>query len=256
MYNLAGRVALVTGGALGIGFGIARELAEAGSRVIIADRNLEKASAAAAHINRKERAIEAAIALRLDVSDKQSIKQCTERAIGYFSHIDILVNNAGIFQNRLGLELEDEEFNRCLDVNLTGIWRMVQALVPLFRTQGGGSIINIASVGGRKGVDFASAYCASKAGVISLTQSLAATLGPDKINVNTICPGSISTAMQDEIKALRNQGVSNNRTPPVLPLAGPLTVEDIGYAVVFLASRYAKNITGQALNVDCGYMMN
>lgn len=252
--DLNQKMALVTGGAQGIGPGIAFELARAGATVVIADLDRQKGQAAVDEIQAMGRE---AIALQLDVMDSESVKRCVEEAIKGFSRVDILVNNAGAFQTRLGLELGEDDFNRCLDTNVTGMWRMVRAMVPHFRAQGAGKIVNIASVGGRRGVDFAPAYCASKAAVINLTQSLAAALGADNINVNTVCPGSISTAMQDEIKPLRARlGTEGNRELPALPLAGPLTVEDIGHAVVFFASDYAKNITGQALNVDCGYLMN
>ncbi len=117
--------------------------------------------------------------------------------------------------------------------------------------------MNIASVGGRQGVDFAPAYCASKAAVINLSQSLAASLGGYRINVNTVCPGFIPTAMQGQIQRLIS--MSHNevvRDGPGDALPGPLTPADIGHAVVFLVSDYARNITGQALNVDCGYLFN
>jgi NAD(P)-dependent dehydrogenase (short-subunit alcohol dehydrogenase family) len=167
------------------------------------------------------------------------------------------LGNAGVFQKQLGLELDPENFNRCLDINLTGIWRMVRAVIPRFKAQGGGSVINIASVGGRQGVSFAPPYCASKAEVINLTQSLAMALGGDNIKVNTVCPGSIATGMQQDIKALKARlGEESDKKSPAPPLAGPLTVEDVGHAVVFFASDYASRITGQALNVDCGYSMS
>lgn len=254
MYDLNGKASLVTGGAQGIGFGIARELAKVGSFVILADRELSLARAAADQIS----AIgQGALALSLDVASEESVRRCVAQAIEQCGHLNILINNAGIFQNRLGLELENEDFMRCMDVNVIGIWRMVTALVPHFLVQGGGRIINIASVGGRRGVDFAPAYCASKAAVINLTQSLAAALGSANINVNTVCPGTISTAMQNEIRALRSTAsLATNREPPTLPLKGPLTPEDIGRAVVFFASDYARSITGQALNVDCGHTMS
>lgn len=250
--DLRQSAAIVTGGARGIGRGIALELARAGASVVVADRDQADADIVVDEIRASGRE---AMALTLDVADVLSVERCVANAIQRFGRIDALVNNAGIFQNELGLDLDDAGFNHCLDVNLTGMWRMARAMVPHFRACGGGKIINIASAGGRLGVGFAPAYCASKAGVINLTQSLAIALGADNVNVNTVCPGAIATTMQEEIQRLRERcgGGTPKRTPP---LAGPLTASDIGHAVVFLASDSAKNITGQALNVDCGYHMS
>jgi NAD(P)-dependent dehydrogenase (short-subunit alcohol dehydrogenase family) len=254
MNLLRSKVALVTGGAQGIGRGIALELARAGASVAIGDLDEPKADAVVAEIKARG---SPALALPLDVTNEESAKQCVERVVRHFSRIDILVNNAGIFQRRLGFELDDRDFNRCLDINLTGVWRMVNAVLPHFKTAGRGKVVNIASTGARQGVDFAAAYCASKAGVVNLTQSLALALGVAEVNVNAVCPGFVGTAMQDEIATLRrNVGDTDGRRflSPVLP--GPLSAEDIGLAVVFLASDWARNITGQALNVDSGCAMN
>jgi NAD(P)-dependent dehydrogenase (short-subunit alcohol dehydrogenase family) len=196
-----------------------------------------------------------AVALPLNVANSDSVQRCVATALEHFPRIDVLVNNAGIFQSRLGLAVDDEEFSRCLDINLTGAWRMACALIPHFRAHGAGRIVNIASVGGRRGVDFAPAYCASKAAMINLTQSLAAALGPDNINVNAICPGAVGTAMQDQIKALRSvPGAAGGAAAAVRTLTNLLTAADIGRAVAFFASAYSSAITGQALNVDCGFL--
>lgn len=251
--GLNGKVAIVTGAARGIGRGIALQLARAGVSVCVADLNSASAKHVVDEIGELKRD---AIALELDVTHVESVERCVAQAIERFRHVDILVNNAGVFQRRLGLELNEDGFSECMDVNVTGMWRMVRALVPHLRAQAGGRIINIASVGGRRGVGFAPAYCASKAAVINLTQSLALALSSDNITVNTVCPGAVATAMQEEIKAaLRGQSASQCNELPA-PLAGPLTADDIGHAVVFFASDCARNITGQALNVDRGELMN
>jgi NAD(P)-dependent dehydrogenase (short-subunit alcohol dehydrogenase family) len=254
--DLSQSVTLVTGGARSIGRATSFAFARAGSKLVIADLSKEQAQAIAEEICA---AGYDAIGIHLDVTDRESVKRCVEEAIRRVGHVDVLVNNAGVFQRRLGMELEDADFNRCLDINLTGIWRMTQALVPHLIARGCGRIINIASIAGRRGLDIAPAYCASKAAVINLTQSLAATLGPHQITVNAVCPGEVSgTAMQENIRALIVGTAFESRLhmqPPPLPLQGPLTAEDVAHAVVFFASDHAKNITGQALNIDRGEIM-
>ncbi len=254
MSNLKGKAVLVTGAAQGIGRGIALQLAKAGANIVVADLCKDKGKIVADDL--KALGVDA-IAVSCDVTDDLSVIKAIQYALNYFLRIDILVNNAGVFQNHIGMATTMDDFNTNLQVNLNSIWRLSKALVPHFQGNKSGKIINISSVGGRKGLDFAPAYCASKAGVISLTQSMAAELGLDNITVNTVCPGSIDTAMMEEIRALRKnitQGKSPQRKR--LALDRNLTAEDIGQAVVFFASDNARNITGQALNVDCGSQMN
>lgn len=252
MFELTDRVALVTGGARGIGRGICLQLARAGAAVVTGDIDLAESQRVADEIQALGRP---ARAVALDVSDQSSVNDCIAQVLRHFARLDILVNNAGVFQRQLGLEQEEGDFTRCLDINLLGIWRTVRAVAPHFKARQAGKIVNIASVGGRQGVDFAPGYCASKAAVINLTQSLAAALGGDNINVNTVCPGSISTAMQDQIRTL-NEATGREHSLERRPLARALTAGDIGYAVVFFASDASCNITGQALNVDCGSVMS
>jgi NAD(P)-dependent dehydrogenase (short-subunit alcohol dehydrogenase family) len=252
-HDLNAKTALVTGSARGIGQGIALELARVGAAVIVADLDQLKAQSVVEEISALGRQ---ALALPLDVTSTESVQRCVASAIDRFARIDILVNNAGVFESSPGLELRDEEFNRCLDINLTGAWRMVQALVPHFQAHGAGRIVNIASVGGRRGVGLAPAYCASKAGMINLTQSLAAALGAHNINVNTVCPGAVETPMQQQVRALKVKARMSDEATAPPPLANALTAADVGRAVVFFASDYASAITGQALNVDRGFLMN
>lgn len=251
MYDLKGKAAIVTGAAQGIGFGIARELARAGCRVVIADRDVQKADAAVEDLKRQGHE---AISVALDVTDDASVSACAQASIERFSRIDILVNNAGIHCEKLGQVSKVEHFNKCFDVNLVGVWRMTQALMPHFKAQGGGRVVNIASINGRKPWVDTPAYSASKAAVINLTQSLATTLGQDHINVNAVCPGGVITAMADFFKEERPniaQAIIDARL-----LKRPLLPGDIGAAVVFLSSPQAKSITGQSLNVDGGCVFN
>lgn len=252
LYDLRERTALITGGAQGIGFGIALELARAGSRVLIANRDLQKANSAAKRI--MDLTAGQASALSIDVTDAQSVRQCVEAAIDQCHGIDVLVNNAGIHCENIKQVSTTEHFDRCLDVNLLGAWRVSQAIVPHFKARKGGRIINIASINGRRPWAGTPAYSASKAALINLTQSLAITLGADRINVNAVCPGGIITAMAEAFKRDRPNiliEIVRSRT-----LKRVLQPEDIGLAVVFFASSQAQHITGQSLNVDCGSVMS
>lgn len=247
MWTLANRAALVTGGTQGIGRGIAVELARAGAHVVIASRDVASARAALEEI----RALGAeGAALQLDVTNEESVRACAEEAIHRFPQLQILVNNAGIHCEQIGQTSTTEHFHRCFDVNLLGAWRMTQALVPHFRAQGGGKIVNIASINGRKPWADTPAYSASKAALINLTQSLAIQLAADNINVNAVCPGGILTAMADRFRDARptlTDSIINSRL-----LKRELLPADIGHAVAFFASAQARNVTGQCLNVDGG----
>lgn len=262
MTRLENKTALVTGAGRGIGRGIAIELAKAGADVVVADIQLDNALAV---VNDIAALGKKAMAIHLDVTDDTSVASAVQHTFDQFSpHIDILVNNAGVFQRGVGLEINIDDFDYCNDVNLKGIWRVSQTLIPHFKSHHGGKIINIASIAGRRGMGPA-AYCASKAAVISLTQSLANLLGPDNINVNAVCPGAIWTPMMAQIESMTDQTADADQvsqktvftsTHAQTPLGRPQTPEDIGYAVTFFASPQASNITGQALNVDGGMLMN
>lgn len=251
MSDLSGYVALITGGAQGIGRGIALEMARAGSRVVIANRNLEKANTTADDMRKMGHEV---IASYLDVTNEESVQSCVQGAIERFSRIDVLVNNAGVHCEKIGQLSTIEHFTRCFDVNLYGVWRMTMALLPHFRAQRGGRIVNIASINGRRPWVDTPAYSASKAALINLTQSLATTLGADNINVNAVCPGGVMTAMADFFKADRPD--IQDRILSQRALKRDLLPEDIGRAVVFFASFHARNITGQSLNVDGGTVMS
>jgi NAD(P)-dependent dehydrogenase (short-subunit alcohol dehydrogenase family) len=244
---LDGCTALVTGGAQGIGRGIVLELVRAGCRVVIADRDLPGAQAAADEIRSSGHEV---IALAVDVTDEKAVTECVAQAIRHFGQIDILVNNAGIHCEKLGEPSTVEQFNRCLDVNLLGVWRMTQALLPHFKERRTGKIVNIASINGRKPWVDTPGYSASKAAVINLTQALAMKLGTENINVNAVCPGGVMTAMADAFtndrKAMEDELIQSRL------LKRAILPEDIGHAVVFLASSQARSITGQAINVDGG----
>jgi meso-butanediol dehydrogenase / (S,S)-butanediol dehydrogenase / diacetyl reductase len=264
MSALAGRTAIVTGGGRGIGRGIAEVLARQGASIVLADIDLASAEATATDL--RATGAKAAV-VRVDVTDPDSAAAGLEQAIAEFGRVDILVNNAGVAGGHFGgnaITLED--WDACYEVNLKGIWIMSRALVPHFKANGGGKIINISSIAGRKGGAGLAHYGASKAGAISLTQSLAAELGPANINVNAVCPGLLWTDMWRHLEAQ----IARTDAPEVVdrrqffeaylqqncPLRREQTPEDIGEAVAFFASDAAKNVTGQSLNVDGGIEMN
>jgi NAD(P)-dependent dehydrogenase (short-subunit alcohol dehydrogenase family) len=251
MCDLNQKTSLVTGAARGIGRGIALEMAQAGADVVIADLDQGQAEVVVAEVRKLGRQ---AIALPLDVAEDESVRQCVQHAIERFSRIDILVNNAGVHSEKISQPSTIEQFSRCIDVNLYGVWRVTQALVPHLKAAGGGKIVNIASINGRRPMVGAPGYSASKAAVINLTQSLAVELAPYDINVNALCPGGVMTAMADLFKPEKpdlGEAIIQSRL-----LKRELLPEDIGRAVVFFASECARNITGQALNVDGGCVLS
>ncbi len=263
MGRLSRRLAIVTGGGRGIGRGIVLALAEAGADIAIADVDLagaEQTADAVASLGRE------VIVCEVDVADTHSVQRGLDQILARFGKIDILVNNAGIVQDHLGREVTGDDFDRCYQVNLRGIWNVSSAVVSHFRERGGGKIVNIASIAGRRGDNGLAPYSASKAGAISLTQSMAFSLGQHGINVNAVCPGLLWTPMWEKLEGMFRR----NTDPDVVsqraafdayiqancPLRREQTPEDIGHAVVFLVSDEARNITGQALNVDGGMQMN
>ena len=263
MGRLSRKSAMVTGGGRGIGRGIVLALAEAGADIAIADLDLTSAEQTAAEVANLGREV---IVSEVDVADSRSVQRGLEQILARFGKIDVLVNNAGIVQDHLGNDVTGDDFDRCYQVNLRGIWNVSSAVVPHFRERGGGKIVNIASIAGRRGDNGLAPYSASKAGAISLTQSMAFSLGRHGINVNAVCPGLLWTPMWEKLEGMFRR----NTDPDVVseragfdgyiqancPLQREQTPEDIGHAVVFLVSDEARNITGQALNVDGGMQMN
>ena len=263
MTDLRGRNAIVTGGGRGIGRGIVLALANSGADVAIADVDLESAEGTAKEVQALGRR---ALVVRVDVTDPASVEAGVAQVVEQLGGVDILVNNAGVLTDHVGAAVTAEDFDRCFEVNLKGIWRMSAALTPHFRERNAGKIVNIASIAGRQGGAGISPYCASKAGAISLTQSLAHELAAANVNVNAICPGLLWTPMWRKLEGLArgtdDPSVVDERAAFLAyieancPLKREQTPEDIGAATVFLVSDAARNITGQALNVDGGIEMN
>jgi len=256
MELLAGKTAIVTGGGQGIGKGIATELAKAGCKVIIAQRNQDRADQVVAEIKALGKD---ALAIKLDVTDSTSVRNCITIALTFAPKIDILVNNAGVMQSELGSNISEESFDKCYQVNVKGLWRMSNAIADHFKRHGSGKILNILSLGARQPHPSFPLYCASKTAALSLTQSLAHELGRYDINVNALCPGTVVTPMWKTVESLLidndhpgDQISAYTQSIEDSALKRSQSPEDIGHAAVFLASHLAKNITGQTLNVDGG----
>jgi NAD(P)-dependent dehydrogenase (short-subunit alcohol dehydrogenase family) len=251
MRELTDKVALVTGGARGIGFAIALEFAIAGAKVVVADLDFTAAESSALEIQRSGGD---ATPLLLDVTDGEAVQRGVETSIDAGGGLDILVNNAGIHSESPTRSSTINDFHRCMDVNLFGAWRVAQAVAPHFKNKHYGKIINIASVNGRVPWAETPAYSASKAALINLTQALARSLGAFGINVNALCPGGIVTDMARGL--FEDTGALESNLAKQRALNRALQPEDIAFAAVFLASDRARNITGQSLNVDGGGIFN
>ena len=257
MKRLEGKVALVTGGARGIGRAICEAYAQAGAKVAVADLLEEEASETAEAIGSD------AIALKLDVTDLSSIADGVAAVEGKWGGIDVLVNNAGIFNMCPIGEVTVEDYRRQFDVNVGGTIFTVQAVVPGMRKRGrGGAIINFSSQAGRRGEPNIVVYCSTKAAVISITQSLALELAKDGIRVNAIAPGVINTPMWDVVDGLfakydnLAKGEKKQLVGEAVPLGHMGEPDEVADPCVFLASDEARYITAQTLNVDGGNWMS
>ena len=267
--RLKDQVAIVTGGGGGLGEGICLCLAREGAHVVVSDVKLELAEKVAVRV--KETG-QKSLAVQTDVRMPGQCEKLIEKTLDEMGRIDILVCGAGVggFVYRgesdeppILENISEEEWDLTIDVNLKGVFLCNQAVAAYFKEQKRGKIINISSIGGRKGIDWIAHYSASKAGVIVLTQAVALQLAPYNVNVNTVCPGVIRTPMWDTgakvlsqsyppFKGMSPDDVFNAVVQNMIPMRRPQTAEDIGNTVVFLASGEAKEITGQAINVDGG----
>ena len=245
--NLAGRVALVTGAAQGIGRAIALALAEAGADIAGGDVKLEQLQAVAKEIEALGRK---ALALPLDVSSPDAVKAAVDKILEVFGKIDILVNNAGITKDSLLMRMKPEDWDLVLRVNLNGAFHCTRAVLPGMVKQRYGRIVNIASVVAQAGNPGQANYVASKAGIIGLTKAVAAEVGSRNITVNAIAPGFIATAMTENLPEAVRQ-----RMLTLIPLGRMGTDRDIACGVRFLASEEASYITGHVLNINGGMYM-
>lgn len=251
VFQLEGRVAVVTGGNGGIGFGMARGLARAGARVVVAARNLEKSRVAIA-------ALQALgpdpLSLAVDVTDEHSVSALVDEVVTRCGRLDIVVNNAGINVRKPPQDLAVEEWRRIIDTNLTGAFLCSRAAYVPMKRGGGGKIINIGSLYSTFGGSLAAAYGASKGGAVQLTKSLAAAWAPDNIQVNAVLPGFIDTELTEE--ARRQIPGLRERTLARTPAARWGSIDDLAGIAVFLASAASDFITGAVIPVDGGYSIS
>jgi len=254
--RLEGKVAIVTGGAQGMGRAISLRCAGEGARVVVADRNLEGAEGVAQEIGADGGE---ALAFAVDVRDQGQIQRMVDATVERFGGVDILVNNAGVGKIIPFLETTEADWDFIFDINCKGLLWCSQAVARQMIAQGrGGKIVNLASQAGRRGEALVLAYCASKACVINMTQSMALALAEHRINVNAIAPGIVDTPFWDEVdrqfaKLLDMEIGEPKRTfIKSIPLGRIEQPEDVTGAVVFLASADADYITQQTLNVDGG----
>jgi len=245
--ELKGKVALVTGGAQGIGKAVALMLAHHGADVIVADVNLEKAQETAKEVEATGRG---AMAVKVDITRLNDVEQMVESAIARFGKVDILINNAGIARDKLILRMTEEDWDAVLDVNLKGTFHCTKTVIKHMSKQRSGKIVNIASVVGEMGNAGQANYSASKAGVIGLTKTVAREFAQRGINVNAIAPGYIQTPMTDVLPDKAKEELK--RLIPMERLGQP---EDVAHAVLFLVSEASSYITGQVLNVNGGIYM-
>lgn len=257
MTRLAGKHALITGAARGIGLAFAKAYVAEGARVAIADIDFARAQAAAAEIGA------AAIAVALDVSDPASIDAAVSATIARFGHIDILINNAAIFSAAPITEITRAEYDRVFAINVAGSLFTMQAVARhMIARGGGGKIINMASQAGRRGEPLVAVYCASKAAIISLTQSAGLALIKHRINVNAISPGVVDGEHWDGVDAFfarfenKAPGQKKREVAQGVPFGRMGTAEDLTGMAVFLASDAADYIVAQTYNVDGGQWMN
>jgi 2-deoxy-D-gluconate 3-dehydrogenase len=248
LFDLTGRVAVVTGGNGGIGLGMAKGLAAAGAAVVVAGRQKDKNAAAVKEI---EALGAKAAPVEVDVTKEDSAKAMVAEAVARFGRLDILVNNAGINIRKQPQEYTEAEWHQVLDINLTGAFLCTHAAYPEMKKAGGGKIINIGSMMSIFGAPFAMVYAASKGGIVQMTKAIATAWAKDNIQANAILPGWIDT---DLTRAARQQVQGLNERVLARTPAGRWGVpDDFAGTAVFLASPASDFVTGTSIVVDGGY---
>lgn len=251
LFQLDGKVALITGASKGIGEAMARGLAEFGASVVVSSRKQEAVDAVADSL--KADGLEAT-AIAANMGTHEDINNLVEKTMACYGGIDILINNAAVNPVFGPIQNTDERaFDKILDVNLKGPFELCKLVYPILKGRGGGSIIHLGSIGGLKAESGIGIYSVSKAAIISLTQAMAQDWGEDNIRVNAICPGLIKTKFSE---ALWNNDEIFDRFLQHIPLGRAGTAEDIAGLAVYLASDASAYCTGSVYMVDGGYIVS
>lgn len=244
MFDLTGKKALVTGATGGIGEAVARALHAAGATVGIHGTRVEKLEALAAELGERVKIFPA------NLSDREAVKELGKKAETELEGVDILVNNAGITRDGLFVRMSDEDWDAVIDVNLGAVFRLTRELTHPMMRRRSGRIINITSVVGVTGNPGQANYCASKAGLIGFSKSLAQEIATRNVTVNCVAPGFIESAMTDKLNDKQREAIMG-----VIPMKKMGKGEDIAAAVIYLASDAGGYVTGQTLHVNGGMAM-
>lgn len=249
--RLEGKNAIVTGSSVGIGAAIAKRYASEGAQVAINYKSNDEG--ANGIIKEITDAGGKAKAFKGDVSNVPGIEKLIGEVIEDFGRVDIVVNNAGVFRTVPVMETTEEIWDEQLDLNLKGYFFMVKTIVPHFRENGGGKIVNISSIAGTGAFPNCPGYCASKGGVVNMTRALAAELGKEKINVNSIAPGNVATPLNAHLRGPGNEEymeLMRTLTPTGIDFIDP---DDMTGTAVFLATEDSRMIHGETIIVDAGW---
>jgi NAD(P)-dependent dehydrogenase (short-subunit alcohol dehydrogenase family) len=251
MFDLKDKVAIITGARRGMGRTHALKLAKTGAKVIVSDISLEDCQKVVKEIKKEGGE---AMAVKCDVTKKEEVEGMLKKTIKEFGKIDILVNNAGIVQFKPFLELTEEDWDRTLNINLKGYFLCAQACAKKMAKQKSGVIVNIASVAmGQAGIGFPNIihYCASKGGIVAMTEALAVELAPYNIRVNAIAPGVIDTSMVEQTKESPEMMKATLARVPLGRMGKP---EEVSNLVLFLVSDASSYITGSTIVIDGGWL--
>lgn len=250
MKRLANKVAIITGSAAGIGKAIATQYAEEGAKVVIADFNEELLQTT---VHELTTAGYEAIGVKVNVAVEQDIEQMVTHTVNTFGRVDILVNNAGGGDNMQAAQnVEDPTWERVMDINVTGVMRGIRKVIPLFLENGGGTIVNMASISGLTGGRGGLAYTAAKHAVVGMTKNIASQYGPQNIRCNAIAPGHIDTGFAASMQNVDPFGMEiATRGVNLIPKAG--NVKDVSNIALFLASDESAFINGVTIAADAGW---